>query len=136
MSFKNGYITIPEAAQIYKDKLNYKGTNKYDKIYRSILAKAKAGMFSPLYPNARTLIVNKNEFCEYVETLVNKQFEQLEFDFDSSRVKHVQNNKSDNIFDLNELLTLIRLHKKLAVPPEETLKYIEKLLLLYINSER
>ena len=133
MSTKADYITIPEAAEVYKEKLKCKGTKKYDNIYRSILEKAKSGMFSPIHSNNRTLLISRNEFMDYVQDISATQVEQLKFDLDNLTETRQINKASENTLDLKELLTLIKLHKKLAVPPEETLRYIERLVLLNLN---
>lgn len=133
MQTPGDYITIPEASEIYKDKLKYKGTNKYDKIYRSILEKAKSGMFSPIHSNTRTLLINRREFCDYTEGIASSQVEQLKFNLDKLSENNHKEKPLENSLDLKELLTLIKLHRKLAIPPEETLRYLEKLLLLNLN---
>jgi hypothetical protein len=130
---KADYITIPEAAEVYKEKLKCKGTNKYDSIYRSILEKAKSGMFSPIHSNNRTLLISRDEFIDYVQAISATQVEQLKFDLDNLTDTKQIRKASENTLDLKELLTLIKLHRKLAIPPEETLRYIEKLVLLNLN---
>jgi hypothetical protein len=125
------YITIPEAAEIYKTMLNFKSKNKYDNIYRSILQKAKAGMFNPTNINSRTLLINKQEFCSYINELSSTQYEQLKFNLNDDYI--INNGTQESALDLKELLTLIKLHKQLEIPPEETLRYIEKLLSLNLN---
>lgn len=127
------YITIPEASEIYKSKLNCNNSNKYDKIYRSILEKAKSGMFSPMQANNRALLISKQEFIDYVEGLTVNQYEQIRFELDSPLNNSCSTKSKESTLQLEELFTLIKLHRKLAIPPEETLRYIEKLLLLNLN---
>lgn len=128
MKTEDDYISIPEAAELFRDKLKYKSAGKYDKIYRSILAKAKSGKFSSVTLNSRTILINKQEFCNYVESLLNTQYEQLKFDFDNMNNDNSANKRCENTCSLKEILTLIKLHRKLSIPPEETLRYIERLL--------
>jgi hypothetical protein len=122
------YISIPEAAEIFRHNLKHKSTNKYDKIYRSILSQAKSGKFSVVMLNNRTVLINKQEFCDYLKNLSNTQYEQIQFDLDNINDNNSVNNKCENTSNLKELLTLIKLHRKLSIPPEETLRYIERLL--------
>jgi hypothetical protein len=133
VSTKADYITIPEASEIYKEKLKYKSTNKYDSIYRCILEKAKSGMFNTIHSNNRTLLISRNEFMNYVKGVSDTQIEQLKFDLHNLADTSNINKASEYTMDLKELLTLIKLHRKLSVPPEETLSYIEKLILLNLN---
>ena len=133
MTTKADYITIPEASEVYKEKLKYEGTNKYDSIYRSILEKAKSGMFSPIHSNNKTLLISRNEFMDYVQRVTDTQVEQLKFDLDNLTDTNHISKPSENKINSSELLTLIKLHRKLEVPPEETLKYIEKLVLMNLN---
>jgi hypothetical protein len=128
---KPDYITIPEAADLYKSMLNYNSKNKYDSIYRSILEKAKSGMFSPTSLHNRTLLINKQEFCNYVKGLTSNQYEQLKFNIDDEDI--INPNTKDCTLPLEELLTLIKLHRKLEIPPEETLRCIEKLVSLNLG---
>lgn len=70
---------------------------------------------------------------DYVQGISVAQVEQLKFDLDTlTETSHLYK-ASESTLDLKELLTLIKLHKKLAIPPEETLIYIEKLVLLNLN---
>lgn len=128
MKTEEDYISIPEAAELFRNKLKYKSKGKYDKIYRNILAKAKSGKFSSVTLNSRTILINKQEFHNYIQCLLNTQYEQLQFDLDNMNNDSSINNSCQNTCSLKEILTLIKLHRKLSILPEETLKYIERLL--------
>lgn len=131
MKKDDNYIRIPEAADLFKRRLKYKSVYKYDKVYRSILAKAKSGMFSPIKINARDLAINKQEFINYVEKQTSEKYEQLKLDLDSLDKDINTNSNIIHTLDTDELLTLIKLNKKLEIPADETLKHIEKLLLIF-----
>lgn len=127
----DNYIRIPEAADLLKRKLKYKSINKYDKIYRNILAQAKSGIFNSIKLNKRDFAINRQDFEEYVAKQTNEKFQQLKLDLDKFNKDINTSNTVKNTLDIEELLTLIKLNKKLEIPAEETLNHIKKLLLIF-----
>ncbi|MBC8062568.1 MAG: hypothetical protein H7Y18_18155 [Clostridiaceae bacterium] len=131
MKKDENYLTIPEAADLLRGKLKCKCINRYDKLYRNILFQAKSGMFNPIKINTRDLAISKQEFMSYVEKQTNEKYEQLKFDLNSFYNDIPSANNIRNELGADELLTLIKLNKKLEIPADETLKQIERLLIIY-----
>ena len=131
LKMDENYIRIPDAADLLRIKLKLECINKYDKIYRNILAQAKSGMFNPIKINTRDLAINRQEFVNYVEKQTSEKYEQLKFDLDNFKRNMNTTSNVKNALEIEELLTLIKLNKKLEIPAGETLNHIKKLLLIF-----